>query len=257
MSTYWTDFARLLIPGLILMLPSVIPTLIGTSLAAYSLLRKATGAYIRHIWAGTAAGIVALGLLFSSLFGSGLRGSSTAGLIFLFVPIYSAVALGLGYGFGAVALRKLNRNASVAGAPQISRGYRRFVWVPVAIVALLLFGMFRYSIQHNDLTVAERASNPETLHYVYGKSLRGDADSFGIPLFLGQNPNTPADILADIAKHRHSSVRIFVARHPNTPVEALARLTDDCDPSIRKTASERLKDSSRAESPLATTSECR
>jgi hypothetical protein len=131
------------------------------------------------------------------------------------------------------------------------------VWVPVAIVAVLLFGMFRHSIQHNDLTVAERASNPDTLHYVYDKSLRGDADSFGIPLFLGQNPNTPADILADLAKHQHSSVRIFVARHPNTPVEVLARLTDDCDPLVRKTAKERLKDASQSESPLPTASKCR
>lgn len=257
MTTNWREFAEILLPGLLFMLISAVPLLLGTLAAVRHLRTNNVGPLVRNIWGSTAAGLVALGMLFGSLFGTDLSKSSTAGLIFVVVPIYAAVALGLGYGLGALAYRKLAAAAeSIGTQPVISAGYRRFIWVPVAMLSVLLFGMLKNSIQHNDLAVAERASSPETLHYVHEKVLRGEADSFGVPLFLAQNPNTSADILTDLAKHEHQSVRIFVAKHPNTPLNVVASLKDDCSEYIRKVVEERLKLPSGSNSTLQPTPKC-
>lgn len=257
MIAYWTEFVAILLPGLLFMSVSALPSALGT-FAAFRYLRKNNvGSYIRNIWGSTAAGLVALGLLFGALFGSDLSKSSTAGLIFVFVPIYAAMALGAGYGLGALAFRRLAAVSKDAGSqPVISTGYRSFIWVPLAMLGVLLFGMLKYSVQHNDLAVAERASGSDTLHYVHGKVVRGEADSFGVPLFLAQNPNTPADILTDLAEHEHPSVRIFVAKHANTPLNIVAGLKNDCSDYIRKAVEERLKIPSGSNSALQPTPKC-
>lgn len=185
---------------------------------------------------------MALGLLWGSLFGTDLSKSSTAGLIFLFVPIYSGIALAGGYGLGALAYRRLIDLAGTAEQKvSISPSTRRFVLVPVAMLGVLMFGIVKYSVQHNDMAVAERASSPETLHWVYDKVQRGEADPFSIPLFLAQNPNAPADILEKLSRHDHPSVRIFVATNRNTDLGVVASLKNDCSDHIRKAVEERLK----------------
>ena len=241
---YWQDYVTLMLPGLLSMLASAVPLALGLALCLFHLLRRNAGPYVRNLWGSTAAGLTAVVMLWGSLFGSDLRSSSTAGLVFLFVPIYSVIALGAGYGFGALAYR---RSPWPIGPATV-----RFVAAPAAMLAVLLFGIFREAIDHNDLIVAERATNPGTLHTVYEQSLRGDADAFGVPLFLGQNPNTPGDILAALAKHDHVSVRTFVARHVNTPVSALELMATDCDELVRKTVAERLKQPVRP-APTCTT----
>lgn len=233
------------------------PLALGTGIAAIHLSRGKVGPYRRNLWGSTAAGVVALGLLFGSLFGSDLSSSSTAGLIFLFVPIYSAIALGIGYGLGALAHRKAGANIGTdSAAPAISRHSRYSIWVPTAMLGVLLFGMLRYSVLHNDLAVAERASNPETLHEAFRKATTGEADAFGVPLFLAQNPNTPADILEQLSTHEHSSVRIFVVRHANTSLAAVARMSGDCDPQIREEARTRLRTASASNNVLQPTPNC-
>ena len=242
MTAYWSDFTKILLPGLLWMSISAFPLALGTMFAVLHRWKSRTGPYLRNLWGSTAAGVVAVGLLFGSLFGTDLSSSSTAGLIFLFAPIYSAVALGIGYGLGAFAYRQLAKREEASGEePGISLISRHLIWAPVAMLSILMFGIVKYSVQHNDLAVAERASNPETLRWVYEKAAKGEADAFGVPLFLAQNPNTPASILERLSKHEHSSVRIFVARHPNTSLSVVTSMSNDCDPEIRKEARERLK----------------
>jgi hypothetical protein len=234
MTTYWTEFIVILLPGLLLMSLSALPLGLSTFAAFRHLRRQKVDFLVRNVWASTGAGLVALGLLHGALFGSDLSQSSTAALIFVWVPIYSAMAMGIGYVFGRLASRRVVAAGEPGGAQApIPSGYRYFVWAPAAMLGVLVFGMLKYSVEHNDLAVAERASSPETLHYLYAKVVRGEADPFGVPLFLAQNPNTPADILSALAKHEHLAVRRFVSRHGNTPAnvkEALAEVDSDCKP---------------------------
>ncbi len=124
------------------------------------------------------------------------------------------------------------------------------------MLGVLMFGIVKYSVQHNDMAVAERASNSDTLHWVYAKMERGEADPFSIPLFLAQNPNAPADLLAKMSKHDHPSVRIFVATNRNTDVDVVASLKNDCFDHIRKAVEERLKLPSGSNSALQPTPNC-
>ena len=257
MSAYWTDFARILWPGLLWMSISAFPLAIGSGLAAIHLRRGEAGPYRRNLWSSTAAGIVALGLLWGSLFSDDLSSSSTAGLIFLFVPIYSAIGLGIGYGLGALAHRKAAANARGLGVePTLSRRERLFVGVPIALLAVLLFGIVKQSVQSNEMAMAERATNPETLRQLYKKVLNGTADSFAVPLFLAQNPSTPADVLEGLSKHDHVSVRIFVVRHPNANQAALNNMINDCDSRIREEARARVQRASASNSALQPTPNC-
>lgn len=236
MSAYWVDYVRLMIPGFLLTAASALPLAIATAVAAAHLGWRNPGPYRRNLWASTAAGIVALGLLFDAFFGEGLKGS-TAGLIFLFVPIYSAAALGMGYGLGALA----HRRASHATEATLSKIERRFIVVPGIMLVALLIGMLKHSIQHNDLTVAGQATNLETIRSIHQKSRSGLADSFSVPHFLAQNPNTPTDVLEELSKHEHISVRIFVVRHSNTSKTAIERMVSDCDARIQDEARARLQ----------------
>jgi hypothetical protein len=252
MSAYWADYVRLMMPGFLWTTASALPLALATALAAIHLGRRKPGPYRRNLWASTAAGVVAFGLLFEALFGEGLKGS-TAGLIFLFVPIYSAVALGVGYGLGALAHRRAGHMTETA----ISQNEGRFIALPLIILVALLFGMLKYSIQHNDLTVAERATNLETLRSINQRAHSGMADRFGVPLFLAQNPNTPTDILEGLSRHDHVSVRIFVVRHSNTSRAAIEHMVNDCDARIREEARARLQLASASNSALQPTPNCR
>ena len=205
--------------------------------------------YIRNLSGAIAAGVVTLGLLWSSLFADNLSRSSTAGLIFLFAPIYSAVALLGGYLIGVVLNRASSRsNKDREANPAIPSHQRRLVWIPVLILATIMFGITRYSILNNDLSVAERASRPETLRYVLEKTLAGNADTFGVPLFLAQNPNAPVDVLEKLSKSAEPQIRAFVVTNPKTPLSVVASLREDCADYVRKAARERLKDASGFES---------
>lgn len=251
MSAYWADYVRLMMPGFLWTAASALPLAIATALAAIHLGRRKPGPYRRNLWGSTAAGAVAFGLLFEALFGEGLKGS-TAGLIFLFVPIYSAVALGVGYGLGALAHRRAGHTTQAA----ISQTERRFIALPSIMLVALSIGMLKHSIQHNDLTVAERATNPETLRSIHQRARSGLADSFGVPLFLAQNPMTPADILEDLGKHDHVSVRIFVVRHSNTSKAAIEHMANDCDARVREEARARFQLASASNSALLPPPNC-
>jgi hypothetical protein len=245
MSAYWIEFVEILLPGLALKLMAVLPLVLGTIGAVRHLRVGRRRPYIRNLFGALAAGVVTLGLLWTSLFGDGLSTSSTAGLIFLFAPIYSAVALLMGYLIGVV----INRASSHAheerdGNLPIRSSERKLVWVPVLLLGIVVFGVIRYSVLNNDLSVAERASRPETMRYVFEKVLAGKADAFGVPLFLAQNPKAPADLLEKLGKSSEPQVRGFVATNPNTPVSVVAGLRDDCAEHVRKAARERLKDTS-------------
>jgi hypothetical protein len=242
MTSPWVEYVNVLLPGLILTSISIVPLALATIAAWFGLRRGSVGLYVPCLWGSTTAGIVALLLLSGSLFGADLSSSSTAGLIFIFAPIYSAIALVIGFAMGAVAYRKSKAEATASGVSlTISPVSRNLLWVPIAILSVLFFGIIKTSIQGNDLAVAERATGPETLQWEFERISKRTADPFGVPLFLAQNPNTPTAILDQLSKHEHLSVRTFVARHPNTSAKALASMSNDCDPLIRKEVQERLQ----------------
>ncbi|HEV8256499.1 MAG TPA: hypothetical protein VGR42_05925 [Casimicrobiaceae bacterium] len=174
MTAHWSELTKILLPGLLLMSISTVPLALGTIAAALHLRKGKTGPYLRNLSGSTAVGLVALGLLFGSLFGSDPPSSSTAGLIFLFAPLYSAVALGFGYGMAALAHRMAAKSAEAIGTKVlITTRSRRFVWVPVAMLCILMFGIIKDSVQHSDLAIAEHASNPETLQWVFEAVAKG------------------------------------------------------------------------------------
>ena len=53
---------------------------------------------------------------------------------------------------------------------------------------------------------------------------------------VAENPNTPAEILAELAKDSYCDVRREVARNSNTPVDVLAELAKDSDCDVRRHA---------------------
>ena len=106
MIIYWIEFIKILLPGLFFMSVSALPLALSTIAAARHRQNGNKAFYLRILWGSTAAGVLSVSLLFGSLFGKELSGSSTAALIFIFVPIYSTMALGIGYGLGAFVHRK-------------------------------------------------------------------------------------------------------------------------------------------------------
>lgn len=176
------DTLLIALPGFLLSSISALPLALGTLAAACYLRAGARPAYLRNLAGSIAAGVVVLLLLWGSLFGNDLSGSSTAGLIFLFAPIYAAAAQGIVYGISAAVVRKSPT------LEEISLPARRALLAPVVMLAVLLFGLLKTSVGGNDLAVAERASNPDTLHRLFEDSRTGKADSFGVPLFPSSEP---------------------------------------------------------------------
>jgi hypothetical protein len=228
------DSLLIALPGLLLSLISALPLGLGTLAALRHLRSGARSAYLRNLSGSIAAGLVVLALLWGSLFGDDLSSSSTAGLVFLFAPIYAAAAQGIVYGIGASVIKQ----STIPEA--ISLPARRALLVPVLMLAVLLFGLVKISVGGNDLAVAERASNPDTLHRLFEESRTGKADSFGVPLFLAQNRKTPSDILVELAKHEHPAVRAQVAQNPQTPEEVVESLRNDCASFVREFVEKRL-----------------
>jgi hypothetical protein len=250
MMGYWVDYAWALLPKLFFMSISAWPLAVGTWLVVFHFRKGQSGPYHRQLWGSIAAGVVALGLLWRSLFGDALSSSSTAALIFIFVPTYSAAGFGVGYGLAALvqwACRKVTGHAPAPGVrPTLAWYAKPFVIVPITLLAVLLFGIFKQSTHKNELTMAERSAHPDTLHALYQKALDGTADKFGVPLFLAQNPAAPEDILEGLSQHYHSQVRIFVVRHPKTSLATISHMTHDPFPDVREEAQARLQQASGA-----------
>jgi hypothetical protein len=244
------DAFLIALPGLLLTSVSALPLGLGTLAAARHMPADTRSNYFRNLNASIAAGTVVLFLLWGSLFGEDLSSSSTAALIFVFAPIYSAAAQGIVYGITAVTLRK-------SGDPEaISSAARRAIVIPVCMFALLMAGLLKISAEGNDLAVAERSANPQVLHHLFEQSRSGEADAFGVPLFLAQNPNTPPEILVELAKHTHPAVRVHVAQHPMTPNETVAGLSNDCSSFVRKSVENRLGPNNALQPTRARTGVC-
>jgi hypothetical protein len=222
------------LPGFLLSSISALPLALGTLAAARHLRVGARPAYLRNLAGSIAAGATVLLLLWGSLFGNDLSSSSTAGLIFIFAPIYAAVAQAIVYGISAAVVRKSPAQAPIS----LSRG--KALLLPLIMLVVLLVGLLKTSVAGNDLAVAERASNPDTLHRLFEDSLTGKADSYGVPLFLAQNRNVPPDILVELAKHEHRAVRAQVAQNPKTPEGVVKNLRYDSDSCVRDLAEKRL-----------------
>lgn len=222
---------------------SVLPLGLGTLAAARHLRARAGKLFLCNLVAGMAAGAVTLVLLWGSLFGDDLSSSSTASLAFLFAPIYAAVAQGIVYGVARVVLR----NRPPTG--EVSAPLRKALLLPVLMLLVLLFGVLKISTQDNDLSVAERSANPQTLHRLLDESRSGQADAFGVPLMMAQNRNAPPEILAELAKHKDTAVRAQVAQNPQTPWDVVRCMRFDSSSMVRELASKRLAAGQAAQQP--------
>lgn len=230
------DALLIALPSFLLSSLSALPLAIGIIAAARHMRAAAWPAYLRNLAGSIAAGVVALFLLWGSLFGNALSSSSTAGLIFIFVPIYAAAAQSIVYGISAAVVGKSSTNPEAISSPA-----RKTLLAPVLMLAVLLFGLLKITVGGNDLAVAEQASNPEILQRLFEESRTGKADSFGVPLFLAQNHNVSPDILVKLAKHEHPAVRAQVAQNPRTPEEVVASLRNDCVLFVRELVEKRLE----------------
>ncbi len=244
--TYWTEFIFIMIPGLFFTLISVLPLGLGILVSIRHLQQGVRSSYIRNLSGSIASGIITLLMLFGSLFGDDLSSSSTAALIFLFVPIYATVAYAVGYGLSILATNKSETSI------QISLAGRRLLIIPITILLILVVGIFKNSIQGNDRTIAYKASSSDVLVQLYNKSLHGEVDSFSIPLGLTQNPNTPPEILRQLATHTHRAIRTHVAQHKATPIDVVNILQNDSSPCVRKAVGRRLgiPDSNKTVKPI-------
>ena len=58
---------------------------------------------------------------------------------------------------------------------------------------------------------------------------------------VAENPNTPIDVLSELAKDSDYDVRCFVAENPNTPIDVLTELAKDSDWCVRRNAARNPK----------------
>ena len=63
--------------------------------------------------------------------------------------------------------------------------------------------------------------------------LNSDCD---VRISVAGNPNTPADVLTELAKDSDCDVRISVAGNPATPADVLTELAKDSDWHVRRNA---------------------
>jgi len=224
----------IILPGVLLDAASALPLSIGLLAAAHHKQNGSRALYLRNLNGSIAAGAVSLFLLWGSLFGDDLSSSSTAALIFLFAPIYSAAAQVVVYGVSALVIR---RSKSPEAISPVSR---RAMLAPLGMLGVLVFGIFMTSVEGSDLAIAHRASNPDTLEKLFEDSRSDGTVSAGVSLFLAQNPNTPPGILSDLAKHHEPAVRVHVVQHPSTPKEVIAGMRNDCSSFVRGAVEQRL-----------------
>jgi len=242
MIAYWGEFAVFLLTKLSLLSISALPLAGGTIAAVRHLRARRLSPYIRNLCGSITAGLVTLGLLFGSLFGDDLSRSSTAAVIFVFVPFFAAGALVIGLVIGAALTRTFPVPAESSGSPPpISAVVRSLVSVPIVMLAITIFGIIRLSIQHNHLVVAEHGTRPETLQYAFDRSVRGDADRPGVLVMLAQNANTPASILEKLGESEFPEVRAWLMKNPHTPIAVVVSLRSDCSPWVREAVEIRLK----------------
>jgi hypothetical protein len=222
------------LPGFLFHAYSTAPMLMGMIVAIYWLRAGERKVYLCSLAGSIAGGAAALMILWGALFGDGLEHSSRAEVIFVVAPIYAVLPQGIAYAISAAVLR---RNPE---GEEVSPLARNALLIPVIILAIMLVGMLRLSMKGNDLAVAEQARNPATLQRIFEASRAGRADPFGVPLFLAQNPNTPPDILTQLARHEHPSVRGHVAQNPQTPLTVVESLRHDCAAFVREAVQNRL-----------------
>lgn len=223
------EILAILAPGWILMMLSAAPAILAFGVAALKLRAGRTRGFLAFCAAATLAAGAALAILWDFLVGDALSSSSTAGLIFLVVPWLALIAGFVGLGLGAALGRRWVREAADHPAPGMSDegGVSKsraamalcgFAGVPTLVLSGLITA---HALQSGDMIIAERSTSVATLRELSARALDGRADAFAVPLFLGQNPSTPADVLDQLSRHPHAAVRGFVERHPNS--EAAAR----------------------------------
>ena len=78
------------------------------------------------------------------------------------------------------------------------------------------------------------AENPNTPVDVL-MELAKDSD-WHVRISVAGNPNTPADVLTELAKDSYWCVRRYAAGNPNTPADVLTELAKDSDCDVRRNA---------------------
>ena len=95
--------------------------------------------------------------------------------------------------------------------------------------------MDKNEILNSDIVVRMNAArNPNTPADVLTE-LAKDSDC-DVRSYAAGNPATPADVLTELAKDSDCDVRISVAGNPNTPVDVLTELAKDSDCIVRSYA---------------------
>jgi len=244
------DAVLVALPKLLFCSLSALPLAIGLIAAIRHLRKGSRSGYFVNLAASVAAGAVTLGLLWSSLFGDSLSKSSTAALILAIAPVYAAVAQALIYAIGVLIFKKSSSRQTI---PFLARSA---LLIPLLMLAVLMFGVVKISVQGNEAEIAERSANLTTLHQLYEQSRTGEVDTFAVPMHLAQNPDAPPDILSALAQHDHPVIRAHVASNRNTPLPVVTALRYDCAAFVRKIVVQRLGPDTSGKTPTAPTGKC-
>lgn len=114
-------------------------------------------------------------------------------------------------------------------------------WLMLPLFLCLLYHGAAWTMAKNaavSQTTAKSISKDE-LKFIYENA--AGKEQFGLHLNLSQNPNTPPDILQDLAFSEKPSIRVFVAKNSNTPNPTVEKLADDDNNCVRQTAFDELK----------------
>lgn len=237
MISYYTEFLITLLPRLSFTLLSIAPLIVGVIGVWRKKKRGWALEYNNYIVASILCGLVTLMFLWSSLFGDALSSSSTAGLIFAVVPFYGLIVLLVSLGIGKLVIFGMRIREKKGDENPVARKINRvLIYIPSAILAILLAGVVKLDVGGNDVAIAEGSQDPQVLHYLYSKAIHGDADKFAILLFMAQNPNAPTELLEQMAKSEYPQIRVFVASNRNTSEQVRRSLEDDEVDCVARTA---------------------
>lgn len=81
--------------------------------------------------------------------------------------------------------------------------------------------------------LAESSNDPKVLRKI-AKPIYSERRWNSIAFWLAKNPNTPADVLTELAKNIDVYIRNDVASHPNTPINVIKQLCEDRNGYVRK-----------------------
>jgi hypothetical protein len=200
-------------------------SLMGTGLAVIAARRQWIYSFNLFIFTSIAIGSIVL-LMFSLLMFGGGRKDPMDGLAIMFFMMFLGVTF-LGLMVAGIVLIFVDKKSTHQKSPPL---YPFFL--SAAIFALTFIAAYAAPSKMPTPRL-DLESSQERIRYAFENTKK--FDEFSVYLGLGQNPQTPPDILEVLSSYEHPAIRAQVAHNPNSPdliVEKLSRDENKCIASI-------------------------